>query len=74
MNSRLNSIISRRPNISSLACVSLNGSCVEINQYIEAMPGMTIFHNESKKVIISRSSANESYKKKEIKLPDKKKR
>ena len=62
------------PNLSSITNISIDKSFVNINQYIKAMPGMTIFESGSKKVVLSRTSVMDDYMKKEIKLPDSRKR
>ena len=73
-NSRHNSNMSVTPNLSSITNISIDKSFVNINQYIKAMPGMTIFESGSKKVVLSRTSVMDDYMKKEIKLPDSRKR
>jgi hypothetical protein len=69
-NSRHKSNITFTPNLSSITNVSLDKSFVNINQCVKAMPGMTIFKSGSKKVVLSRTSFMDEFKKEETKLPD----
>ena len=68
-NSSRYSFKNKTPNVSSETNVSLNASCVNINQYIKAMPGVTIFNTGPKQVVLTKKHFDDELKKQEINLP-----